>query len=452
MKPRIELTFTKIEYVPLPGQDVAATHVFFTDAGGQEYALLMGIGGTLWNSWGLDERSEGLAEKIVFQAAEEYIDEMIWKGRLQEMIRKTPFHKKVYGIDDKDPEPCPYDPKQPLPPFPFTRVCWPRPGISDVERRKEERMQFLLRLYKSCAGKIESYCDSKKIARALDIDLDNLESILVFLFQKGFIKFTADGFVSITSDGIEEAEKYQTGLEQTEINRGNSSARKSAPPPSTDFYMTCNNLHEKVKERCLALFEQGKYDEAILIAMKVVEVEVRAKSGCDNTDIGVKLIAKALNPKNPILKLSDIPDEREAAHALFRGAIGSFKNPQSHRFLDTSDPVEAFECLCLASLLMRMLEEAKGPNLVTLVEPYPKSSPDAPTDKISVQYAVIEIAKQAGLDYDWDGSQRNCGKLCYRLANPDLRNVSMKKALMDILDPLGLNYEIKDNKIVLKKK
>lgn len=34
------------------------------------------------------------------------------------------------------------------------------------------------------------------------------------------------------------------------------------------------------------------------------------------------------------------------------------ENPLSHRFLDSSDPVKTFECLALASLLMRMLDEA----------------------------------------------------------------------------------------------
>ena len=52
---------------------------------------------------------------------------------------------------------------------------------------------------------------------------------------------------------------------------------------------------------------------------------------------------------------------------------------------------------------------------ITLVLPYPFSYAGAPTDKISVQYAVIEVARQAGIGYEWNTSsekrhnQRNTG-------------------------------------------
>jgi uncharacterized protein (TIGR02391 family) len=118
------------------------------------------------------------------------------------------------------------------------------------------------------------------------------------------------------------------------------------------------SLHPKVSDKCRVHFETGRYDDAIFNAMKVVEEEVRTRISADATEIGVSLITQAMNTKPPLISLSPIAAEQEAAYFLFRGAIGSFKNPHSHRFVGVSDPVETFECLALASLLMRMLDEA----------------------------------------------------------------------------------------------
>jgi uncharacterized protein (TIGR02391 family) len=92
--------------------------------------------------------------------------------------------------------------------------------------------------------------------------------------------------------------------------------------------------------------------------MRTVEEEVRFRISADSTDIGVALITKAFRPTSPLIEVSSVPAEQESAYYLFRGAIGSFKNPLSHRSLGIFDPMKTFECLALASLLMRMLDEA----------------------------------------------------------------------------------------------
>jgi uncharacterized protein (TIGR02391 family) len=45
---------------------------------------------------------------------------------------------------------------------------------------------------------------------------------------------------------------------------------------------------------------------------------------------------------------------------LFAGAIGTFKNPPSHRQVDYANPIEASEVILLADLLMRLLDRTQS--------------------------------------------------------------------------------------------
>jgi integrase/recombinase XerC len=117
-------------------------------------------------------------------------------------------------------------------------------------------------------------------------------------------------------------------------------------------------LHPKIVERCYSLFEGGHFDAAISAAMLVIEEEVRDRAQLTQSDHGRPLIAKAL-ANNPIISFSTDMNEQESAFFLFSGALGYYKNPRSHRFLNTSDPIRTLECISLASLLLKMLDESE---------------------------------------------------------------------------------------------
>jgi hypothetical protein len=90
---------------------------------------------------------------------------------------------------------------------------------------------------------------------------------------------------------------------------------------------------------------------------------------------------------------------------------------------------------------------------VTLTKPYSSSYSGAPTDRLSLQYAVIELGKQVGLQYDWNESYKNTDPLCRRWVYPEIKNKSFQSAMKELLHPLGLTYELRDGTtIVLKKK
>lgn len=119
-----------------------------------------------------------------------------------------------------------------------------------------------------------------------------------------------------------------------------------------------SRLHPEVVYKCDQLFTFGHYNEAIFCAFRLVEERVRELANGRHEDVGVKLVSLALGSANPAIELSEIPAEQDSAHALFRGAIGYFKNPRSHRTVGEPSDEEAFEALAFASLLIRLLEEA----------------------------------------------------------------------------------------------
>jgi hypothetical protein len=57
--------------------------------------------------------------------------------------------------------------------------------------------------------------------------------------------------------------------------------------------------------------------------------------------------------------------ERLALSHLFAGAIGSYKNPHSHRTVSITDPKEAQEMVMLASHLLRIVEARVSARLLT---------------------------------------------------------------------------------------
>lgn len=98
------------------------------------------------------------------------------------------------------------------------------------------------------------------------------------------------------------------------------------------------------------------------MAMKEVEVRTRDLSGLDSGLVGTKLMQEAFRPsKNdgdaggPLCRADADGGEAVAIMELFKGAIGTFKNPASHRRVDYADPTEAAEVILLADLLMRLL-------------------------------------------------------------------------------------------------
>jgi uncharacterized protein (TIGR02391 family) len=107
-------------------------------------------------------------------------------------------------------------------------------------------------------------------------------------------------------------------------------------------------LHARISGPVWMSFMRGEFDTAAFQAMEAVEVAVREAAGLLASDIGTKLMRKAFDVETGRLtdKAAE-PAERQALSDLFAGAIGTYKNPHSHRDVLLTDPAEAAEITML---------------------------------------------------------------------------------------------------------
>lgn len=123
------------------------------------------------------------------------------------------------------------------------------------------------------------------------------------------------------------------------------------------YLLSSEGLDPVLLQKVKSDFVRGDYDSALFKAFKEVEVRVRKKANLPAADIGVALMRKAFNPTTGALTDPTAePGEKQARMDLFAGAIGTYKNPSSHREVDLGDSREAADIIHFANQLLRIVD------------------------------------------------------------------------------------------------
>ncbi len=125
-------------------------------------------------------------------------------------------------------------------------------------------------------------------------------------------------------------------------------------------------LHPSIAEEVWLDITRGDLETAVFKSFRAVEVAVRQAGRFADTDIGTALMRKAFDKgTGPLSDMNQPEAERDALAHLFAGAIGSYKNPHSHRTISITDPTEAQEMVILASHLLRIVDSRREAQLLT---------------------------------------------------------------------------------------
>lgn len=114
-------------------------------------------------------------------------------------------------------------------------------------------------------------------------------------------------------------------------------------------------LHPSFADDVWREIMRGEYDNAVLKCFRAIEEAVRKRDPSAPRPYGAELMRHAFGPGGPLHNATEVPAEAEALAHLFAGAIGRFKNPQSHRSVGL-DGTTARELAVFATFLMRIIE------------------------------------------------------------------------------------------------
>jgi len=122
-------------------------------------------------------------------------------------------------------------------------------------------------------------------------------------------------------------------------------------------------VHPRIRTLARPRFEGGFFGDAVEASFKEVNDAVKrlVRESTGREIDGAGLMTTAFSVQNPILRLTPLATEtdhnvQKGYMQIFAGAMTGVRNPQAHGNLDP-DSSSALHLICLASLLLRKLDE-----------------------------------------------------------------------------------------------
>lgn len=216
--------------------------------------------------------------------------------------------------------------------------------LADIAPRYDQRSAFLLR-------RLRDDAPASRVPRVRQYGRADLELPAARAYNEGWEWLAARGLITQSPDS--DRRDWWT------VSRlGARVAREQDPTAHLRSAALLDaDLHPAIGDTVRSLFTQGQYELAAFEAMRQVEIRVRSLAGASDRDVGTHLMRLAFDPQTgPLADPQQEGGERQATSDLFAGAMGTFKNPTSHRQVTYHDPAEASEVALLADLLLRILD------------------------------------------------------------------------------------------------
>jgi len=121
------------------------------------------------------------------------------------------------------------------------------------------------------------------------------------------------------------------------------------------------DVHPKLPSIVKQLFDDGHFAQSTFEAYKFVDKEVQKFAR--SSESGFKLMMQAFASERPLVALNALrttseTDEQKGFQFLFAGSVLAIRNPRGHEHSVLDSPDKCLDHLCLASLLLRRLDDA----------------------------------------------------------------------------------------------
>lgn len=124
-------------------------------------------------------------------------------------------------------------------------------------------------------------------------------------------------------------------------------------------------LDGELRTRCLDLYETFKadgtperFDTVLTEATRILENRLRAVSKLPSTTVGVDLARAAFCGATPVVRVSTIPAEQEAAHLLYRGVFGFIRNSVHHKLVGHVSAERVLQVVGFVDYLLFLIDGA----------------------------------------------------------------------------------------------